>query len=376
MIRKINFLVVALAVVSQSAFAEIPAPGKLSVGGVSLNAFVDSNYMYNFNKPSNSLDTILTGQNSYRAYDRAHHQFTLNQARVGMSGKSGATAFDLQLGFGSQLSVLNTVDGAVDTTFQNVRRATVSHNLGGVTFTLGRMDANFGLERIDSIDNWNYGRSMAFATMNPKFYNGLKAGYEMGAWDFSVGVANGADRTIDNNRGKTFSAAVNYGAGAKTSVGVNYVAGSEKASDSLKWRHHFGLNAKHAYSDKFALALDGTFVTGMDEALSTNTAVTNVRGTARRYSAALYGNASFLSKHWNTLRFEWLRDEDGAITRMRQSNTFFNTTLTHRYTVTENLSYWAEVRWDHANRNAFYNQSANLQRDNQVTILVAGTFHI
>lgn len=365
-----NFGFAALTVVAvSSAFA-----ADRGDSGVKVNALVDGYYQYNFNKPPVSTDLVGSSQSAYRQDSRGHRQFDLNQARVGVS-KGGTAGFDLQVGMGTQLQVLNTVDSARSAAYQYIRKATVNVNHDRMSFAFGRFDTDFGYERIDSVDNMNYSRSFAHSNDRPLYLTGLLFGYDFGnGFSTKLAVANGVNRFTDNNRAPSYMAQVNYGAG-ETTVGLHYVGGPETGKNSADWRHNVNLNAKHNYSKTLLTGGEFMFTQGVNEFVGTDI-FGNVYKTSTRFGVALYGSVSVLEDHWDSLRAEWYSDRQGYVAQTNSGTRYFTVTGTHRYKYTQNLSVWGEVRWDNANADRYRNSNGDFNKNNQFTLLAAATYSI
>lgn len=385
MTKKLGYVALLSVVSASAAMAadSLPAPGKLTVGGVKIRALVDTYYQYNFNRPGLSATSAGasvgqsgTPQASFRAYDSVHRAFDVNQASVGLSYDAAPVGFDVRLGVGSQLERLNASHGTAETSYEDVRAATATWKPGKFHMSVGRYDVDFGLERIDSVDNWNYGRSLIFTHNSPRFMTGLNMGYDFGSgMSVMFGYGNGVDRYVDNNKSGSYLGKFKYEMG-NTSFGLSYLMSPERYDLGTQFRHYVGLNATHKYSDNFHVGFEGSFVRGQQELVGSNT-----NGTARRegtstYGAALYGAGSFFKDNWEALRVEWLQDADGRITQRAAGTTFWSFTGTHRYKVSQNMSIWGEARWDYANRARFVNQALQNTRDNQVTLTAAATFNI
>ncbi len=376
---------VSIAWMGSAQADSLPAPGKATVGGIKVHGLVDTYYQYNFNHTSTSTTPATQAsvgqagqpQASRRAYDTGNRQFEINQATVGLSADANPVGFDVRFGVGNQLEILNAGTGSSEATMKHLRKATVSWAPGAFSMVAGRMDADFGFERIDSVDNWNYGRSLGFVYNQPKFLTGLKLGYDFGSVDASVGYVNGVDKYNDNNQQGSYSLALDWSNGSKTSASFNYLVGPERYEIGREMRHYVNVNGKHWYSDTFALGADLNFNRGRNEVIRPESATVTIRReTVNWYSVAAYAYTSFLADHWDTLRVEWLRDEMGYIEQLDRGNNFISGTVTHKYAVSKNLSLLGELRWDHSTRNAFLNGARELTRDNQVTMLAAATFQI
>ena len=369
-----------LAATGSALAAEgLPAPGKLTVGSnVKVSVLVDTYYQANLIHPpvspagSTTADPVNDPQVAGRSYDRSDRQFSLSTATVGLSHDLNPVGFDLRMGFGTQLEVLNSSNS----TYRHVRNATVGYKSGSFTFTAGRFDADFGFEKIDSVDNWNYSRSLSYTYLDPKFFTGAKMAYDLGGGlSFAAGITTGIDLYSDNNRSMTYVGQLNY-KGGDLSFAVNYVVGQENsfsaAGTQAAWRHTLGLNAKYSLSSSLDLGADLTWVHGKED-----TVATGVTKAANRLGVDLYGSVSLLDKHWDTLRVEFLQDRDGAVYLQNRAVRTLGFTLTHRWLLTRNFSLWAEARWDMSSQPTFLNvNGTSNQKTDQTSGLLAATFNI
>ncbi len=352
--------------------------------GVKVNAYIDANYGFNIQRkgdgggPGSSDNPATNPQNNLRWNDVGHRQFDLGQARVGVSKAAAPVGFDVQVGFGTQISRLNGVGTgspsvlgtvpASSNVYNYLRRATANLKHGSMTMALGRFDTEFGLEKIDSALNWNYSRSFIFSNQHPKFMNGALVGYEMGDLRFSFAVSNGVNRYYDNNHGMALMGKVDWESGT-TSAGIHYIATPENNGNSKEWRHYVNLNAKHEYSKTLWVGAEGNFFKGMNVPASAT-----INKNAITAGVALYGNVSLMADHWEALRAEWFSDREGVVGLNNGGTRYWTLTGTHRYNYSENLSFWGEVRWDNANSDRFLDNSNALTKNNMVTLLVAGTY--
>lgn len=341
--------------------------------GFKARALVDSYYQYNFNKPPISESPATVPQNNYRAFDRAHNQFQLNSVILGLSHDADPVGFVAEVGFGPMMDALNLVDVAdttVDRTNVYIRRAFGEWKKGEYALQVGRIDANFGLEGIETATNWNYSHSMQFALMQPRFFTGINNAYHsQTGFLASLGVFNGINRFNDNNRGKTLATKLGY-LKDKVDAGLSYVTGPENDARGGDWRHTVGLHAKYMFNDLSGVGFDTTAVFGNNDQIN----AAGLRSSAQRFGAALLGNLKICDKATTALRLEWLRDDDGAATLRRGETDIWAVTLTQRWWANDNLSFWLEGRYDDADARAFSNKTGALNEENQFTATIAATY--
>ena len=121
--------------------------------GLHMHGLVDVNYGYNLNNTPLSSNLGSASQNNYRFADRGHNQFDLSALQIGVMQKPAPFGFNVTLGAGTQMDALNTPRGGqVDAAYRFVRNATINWEKESCFGSVGRMDANFGFEKIDSIN--------------------------------------------------------------------------------------------------------------------------------------------------------------------------------------------------------------------------------
>lgn len=370
-------LVGSVVGITSSAFAaSVPVPGGIDLGkGFKAHAYVDTYYQYNFNKTPISESPATTPQVNYRFHDRAHNQFQLNNATIGFSHSADPVGFVAEVGFGPLMDALNLTgpaDTTVDRTNVYIRRAHLEWKRGGYTLQVGRIDAGFGLEDINAANNWNYSRSLQFALFQPKFVTGINNMYRSDAGFYAtLGVFNGIDRFTDNNRGKTWATKLGY-AKDKLDVGVSYFTGPENDARSGDWRHVVGAHAKYMLGEKAGVGFETSGSFGDREQINS----AGLRSSAQQYGVSLLGNVELIENNTDSLRVEWMKDDDGAGTLIPGTTDLWSITLTHRLWVNPNLSFWLEGRYDDADRKAFSNKTGALDEENQFTATLAATYYL
>lgn len=170
--------------------------------GIEMSGFVDTAYGYNFNEPDG-------GANSIRAFDVNANSFTLHNIQLNFEKAAEAgspVGFKTSLMFGDDAELTHSsglfgVTDAVD-----IQQAYVEYlaPVGeGLSLKFGKMATLIGAEVIESVDNWNHSRSLAFFYAIPFTHTGLRASYPLSdTLSITTGVNNGWDIADDTNSGK------------------------------------------------------------------------------------------------------------------------------------------------------------------------------
>lgn len=369
----VSFFAAVLCSGSASAHSVLE-PGEMTIGkDIRVKGFLDTYYQFNFNKPPISETPATVPQNNFRAFDRAHNQFQVNAAYIGLSHDANPVGFDFTLGMGPMLDALS-LSGPSDTTVDRstsfIRNAHLKWSKDWFGLELGRIDADFGLERIDAPLNFNYSRSLQFALMQPKFLTGVNA-IIGGRKNFfgELGIFNGTDRFSDNNKAKTGALKFGY-ANEMTNVGVSWVFGPELDANSRDWRQSVNVHAKHMFATNTGVGFEGTYVNGEGETIN---AAGQTAG-AGRYGVGVLGSVGLIANASEALRFEYMHDDRGAATLRSPNIDLFALTATHRHMITKNFSLWGEVRWDRADGGYFSNSDGVVRENDQTTLTAAATF--
>lgn len=361
--KYVSFVLLA----ATTAFSAHAAPTIYGVG--------DVNFNYNLNHPPLSQDVAGSPQTRLHSYDRNSRQFQLTEFTLGAKGKEDRLSYNIAIGTGAKLDLLNRVDEAADTSYRFVRRADATYHGSSGSVTFGRFDADFGFESIDASKNWNYGHSFAYTLAQPQFFTGALGKLPSGEGEYLVGVANGINRYSDNNIAKTWITGYD-----SSGFGAHFAIGPENASNGSDWRATLNMHAKKDVSAKLGLGLNAIAVYGENDLVSsvssTGSAVSS--GHAFRYGLAGFLRMVHEKQSSTALRLEGFRDAVGAATLLGSGRTLYGVTATHRKSLTSRFDLWFEGRFDFSDKATFFEKTgtnANLKKT-QGTALIAGTFQI
>lgn len=311
---------------------------------VDLDAFVDAygSVDWGFPKP----------QTTDGAPTRYHHRsngFALSWVGLNMSYAPEPVGGTVSLRFGPTAPLV--AGPAEPDSLRYVKQAFASFRPGGpegaLTLDFGKFDTPFGAEAAESQENFNYTHGVLWAAQ-PLFHTGLRARYDLAAELSLVGlVANGINRSVDNNVGKTFGLKAELALLEWLDVGVGWLGGPEQddfvrvacaedtayepsaqgcapsagaparsytvdrggANEFEAWTHLFDLVVTANLAPPFDLLLNASY--GTTGARSQNAAFQTEVAQQRWYGAALAARYH-LSEVWAlAARGEYVVDESG-----------------------------------------------------------------
>jgi len=237
-----------------------------------------------------------------------------------------------------------------DSGLEHVKQAYVAWKPGAgpVTLELGKFDTFVGAEVAESQDNFNYTRGLLHSFAQPHFHTGVRATAELvPELTLTTMVANGVDRSFDNNVGKTFGVGVGVSPSDSFAANLSWIGGPEQpdstevactagtkydpdagtcaasagtaaqtwvvdrgdANDFRAWRHLVDLTLTVQPMETLAIALNVDY--GVEGVRNTDTSVDADPKAHKWYGAALLGRVQ-LDETWAlAVRGEYLVDKKG-----------------------------------------------------------------
>jgi len=267
--------------------------------GVAINAAAQERSA-TFEEPS---PVAITGFAVGRVdYDRVTRSNTFTAGKVGVS-------FFKPVGDAYLFAQLTTAleDGASTTDIDNLLVSWTPHTANKWSLALGRFDAPIGFERDDEPLNLIPTNSFNFTYARPGKLTGVQVHYtgssRVDVWGV---VANGWDVTVDNNRGKTGLARIQWIPIPWVTLGFTGVYGPERDSSDANQRSLFS-------SD---LTIDrGRLIVGAEA----NVGREQQSGGNPSWRGAAVTAFLKMSRHVGlTARYDQLEDSDGLLTGMPQ----------------------------------------------------------
>jgi hypothetical protein len=262
-----------------------------------IQAYVETNYQWNFGKPSNRIT-------HFRGFDNRHNTFTLSNVALGgwWDKKNAVGSVMLQVGNTPSTYYLAEPSfggtGATNATsselFKYVQEAIVGYRFdvgGGLLLSAGIFLSPIGPESIPVHVNDHWSRSNLFFGL-PFYHTGVKLAYSVSdVITASLGVYNGWNSVVDDNAGKSILAQIEIAPFDELQLSILYMTGIERPSgapEGQPWRHLFDVYATYEVHSRVTLRahVDGGFEP-------------NAFGTSGWVAFALYGRVTLL----DSLRF-------------------------------------------------------------------------
>ncbi len=302
-------------------------------------------------------DFALQLQNEKR--DRYHSSFRPREAELDMFagyGDVGAARVDLnviadQLS-ASSLSAASLVDSLVE-------QAWAEWTPSRYTLRLGRMDAPFGLEKLDAPERTMLTRAAVSRLASPDLLTAVVGGVEVtDAVDVQLLVANGWDRAIDNNRSKSLGLVVPHRLGPYEG-NLGFLAGVERRFVN-DWRFLVDYSGELQLAPMWSVA--GELLWGAEQGLELlpRQGLIDPNGLATWYGGILEarfdgGSRFSFGKLRAAARIEYLHDGSlllniGPTPLGQRLSTLVGAGVAARYTLVRGLEVGLEYRSDFSRR--------------------------
>lgn len=334
------------------------------LGGVEVKGYVEAQYNYNFNDPSDQA-------NRFRVFDTKADSFTFNMAELSLTKSSEAgTGFGLVLNYGLDADLIASTPflDATDVRDFAVQQAYISEKTlaGNLDLRLGKYATLSGAEVIEGPANFNISRSYLFGWAIPFTHTGLRAAVTtpVPGLALTLGVNNGWDVVSDADKGKTGELQVGLAPMDMLSLTVTGYYGPESTGADVDNRGLVDVVATIKPMDGLTVVLNYDRGSQM-AATGAGTA------SALWQGYAVYANLALGDKHSVTLRGEVFDDQDGFRTGTVQ--TLRELTLTGACKMRENLEWRLELRHDESNQDVFVDDKGAAE-DAQNTVAVAAYY--
>ena len=347
--------------------AEAPAtPEAPRSSEVSLNAYLDGYYGYNFNRPVGRVNLL-------RAYDVTSNGFNLSQATFVLerpvelaAGRRFGMRVDLMYGQATE----TLQGGAQNEPRQQVFRplfqayGTYAFPLGsGLTVDFGKWASSLGFEGNYAKDQINYSRSYWFNFL-PFYHFGFRSSYRINdKLTATHWLVNGANQTEDFNGFKSHHVLLHWKPAPSLAWSIGYYAGREQrdvevvlnprlpslptqpglSTSVIRPRLRGRLHVLDSYvswgvTSRWTLVGEGDYVVNRAQDTSPPAIV---------YGGAAYARHQITPKFSLGARFEYLRDKAGLFSGTNQ--TLRDGTLTATYQLDTGFQLRAEYRRDWSN---------------------------
>ena len=373
-----------------TAIGEKPAGGGIELpsglAGLQMSGYVDSSYIYNFNKIDPGANSGQT--NRGRVFD-TNNGFTIQAAKLTLEkpvSDDELIGFRTDMMFGDDAEVIHSTGlgggGTPTDSFDleqayAVLRAPVGN---GLDFKVGKFVTLLGAEVIESPSNWNFSRSFLFGYAIPFTHTGALATYSFGDMgSTTIGLVNGWDIVDENNNFKTMIGNITLTPVSGVSLGINGITGAERTSDNRNDRSVIDLVASWTPIEKLSLMANYDY--GHESSMTTGTTATTGFDTADWHGVALYAKYDFDDKWSLAGRTEWFNDLGNTRTGFTgpsggtiQNDHFWEWTATLQRKIHEHVLARLEFRHDQASEHVFLEQGGG-KTNSQDTIATEVIYH-
>jgi Putative beta-barrel porin-2, OmpL-like. bbp2 len=351
-----------------------------------LSGFIDGYYSFNFNRPNSSEENFDQINQLYNFNDKTD-QFELSAAKLTLAHSPDPVGAEVDFIYGrtNELinkaptnSTLNEEFDDADTSQPNqlpyIEQAFLSlkpPKAKGFELDFGKWVTSAGAEVIESMNNWNYSRSLLFVNAIPYWHFGARTSLPVGKFE-TIGfqLFNGWNNVSKSNGGVS-GAFTSAFVKPKFTIDANYLVGPENSNTSSGLRNLIDatllltppgkVNAYINYD--YGSNRDGTYI-GDCDGLCGDTALHDWWGTA----GAVHIQAD--GKNAVSLRGEYFTDPDGFQTGQPGGQNLVEGTFTYEYKWVEGLLMRVEYRCDASNKN-YFNKLADQHTSQQQTVTVA-----
>lgn len=208
---------------------------------------VELYYQWNVGDPSNGIT-------AWRGFDNRHDSITLANASIATTWRAGDVRGVVALQTGATGATYYAAEPALagapganasgPDLWRSIQQANVTYAPKAAAWDVaaGVFLSPIGPESVVIHDNWNWSRSNLFFGL-PFYHAGGRAKLAFGAdnaWAGALGVYNGYNSIVDNNRGKSVMAQLTYSKPEVLALSVLYFGGNERPSgapEGTPWRH-------------------------------------------------------------------------------------------------------------------------------------------
>ena len=364
-----------------AAPAQAPAPAAApaapaaaptwSVGPLDLSGYIDGYYSFNFNRP-NTTDGFDQVNQLYN-FDDKTDQFELSGAKLTLNHAPDPVGADIDFIYGRTNDLINNATANTTTTtfvasqLPYLEQAYVSlkpPKAKGFEMDFGKWVTSAGVEVIESMNNWNYSRSLLFVNAIPYWHFGARTSLPVGKFE-TVGfqLFNGWNNVSKANGGVSGAFTSAY-VKPKFTLDANYLIGPENANTTSGLRNLIDATVLLTPPGKVNAYINYDYGSNRDAVKAQgDTALHDWWGAA----GAVHIQAD--GKNAISLRGEYFTDPDGFQTGFSQN--IVEGTFTYEYKWVEGLLMRVEYRCDASTDGTYFDKLANKSTWQQQTLTVA-----
>ena len=304
--------------------------------GIALSGYVETTYNYNFSD-------VTT--NALRSYDSKANQIALNNVHLVASGSSSEkVSYTTEIDFGTDAAVHGLLHQGSDLpgpVAVDIQEAYFTYAFSDdFTFTGGKFVTFQGIELIEGPTNPTVSRGYLFGLAEAFTHVGGYATFTASEQiELRLGLINGWDLLIDNNKSKSIISRLGVNLGDPLSFGISFYYGAEQET-STDARNSIDLTGVTNIFPGVTLNFQGNYGTE------------KIDGADATWIGFGLQPVIMLSENVDLgLRAEYFSDEDGARTGQTDFSAF-NFTIVPTFKC-DGLTFRFEYRLDSANEKVF-----------------------
>jgi hypothetical protein len=333
--------------------------GEMMDKPIMISGHVAASYGYNLTNQGQT--------NDLRLFNASANRFSFDAAKIGVMGEMGEkTHFGLDLYYGAIANAIASAgtDGDDDI---DVAQAYVAGTCGmgnGLDWTLGKFGTLIGAESIDSPSNMFTSHTMQTDFMQPYTHTGLLLSYGFHEkFSMSLGVVNGNDKVVDNNKEKTLLYGLSFPVDPRFDFSINGTYGAEGTAAGVQTAL-IDVVANIMPTEAFSASVNV-------DVLSVENGTVNDSGMAEAATALGVAGGGRYQFHeaWGIgARADFVSDTDGAVFgNPSGAESFFGITATLDAKHNKNAMCRLELRLESADQDIFMDVDG-MPTGNQITI--------
>jgi hypothetical protein len=312
---------------------------------VTLSAFVDFYYAYDFNKPASKNRGVLANNNLFIYAHNRHNEMGLNNGIVFIEYESGKVHGKLSLHTGTFVQANYANEPGV---LKHIYESYVGFHLNkNLVAEAGIFGSHIGAESAVSMDNYTLSRSI-MADNTPYYESGVKLTYsKTEKLKFTMLLLNGWQNIAENNDNKAIGTQLQIVPVKNLLLNSSTFIGKETAAfDSISSRRYFHNFYAHWTLKKFSLL--SAFDIGVQE-------IRNSSQVATWYNANLIMHYKLSNQLSVGLRGEYYHDPKSVIINPGLPGGFktFSPSVNIDYKISENMVWRIEGRMYSSKNKAF-----------------------
>ena len=292
----------AAILINMAAIAQDSSLQKNNINPITISAYVEAYYSYDFNKPSNNQRPAF-----FYNFNR-HNEFNLNLGFIKAAYAKERVRANISLGAGTYMNANYAAEPGV---LKNIFEANAGYKLSrknNLWFDIGILPSHIGFESAIGKDNWTLTRSLV-AENTPYFESGAKLSYATNdeKWQFAALVLNGWQRItrVEGNSLMSWGTQIVFKPSSNVMLNYSTFIGTDKPDSARLWRYHNNIYGVFQISEKVGLTASMDY--GLEQKISNSNEM-------NRWFTPVAILRFILNENWAiAVRGEYFEDENGVI---------------------------------------------------------------